>query len=47
MADDRNRTAHTYLEPVAERIYRALPGYATVLDSLCASIRSRLTPTRA
>ena len=34
MVEDRNRTSHTYDEDSAIVIYRALPGYAEILQSL-------------
>ena len=34
MVEDRNRTSHTYDEESAIAIYRALPGYAAILQEL-------------
>lgn len=34
MIDDRNLTAHTYDETMAEKIYSHLPAYLTLLDGL-------------
>ncbi len=41
MTDDRNLTAHTYLENIAEAIYSKLPVYLTVMEKLMASILER------
>lgn len=42
MTDDRNLTSHTYLEVVAEAIYRKLPAYLTVMETLLSQIQLRL-----
>ncbi len=42
MTDDRNLTAHTYIEAVAASIHRKLSEYRTVMDRLLASIQGRL-----
>jgi nucleotidyltransferase substrate binding protein (TIGR01987 family) len=42
MTDDRNLTAHTYIEAVAKRIYRRLPAYLAVMQSLAAQIQTRI-----
>ncbi len=42
MTDDRNLTAHTYLESLAERIYAQLPAYLTVMQSLAKQIAARI-----
>ena len=42
MTDDRNLTAHTYIEALAKRIYRRLPAYLTVMQSLMAQIQARV-----
>jgi hypothetical protein len=42
MTDDRNLTAHTYLEAFAERIYAQLPSYLTVMQSLVQQIAARI-----
>jgi nucleotidyltransferase substrate binding protein (TIGR01987 family) len=34
MVDDRNLTSHTYHEEVAEAIYRKLPEYASLMETL-------------
>jgi nucleotidyltransferase substrate binding protein (TIGR01987 family) len=41
MTDDRNLTAHTYIEAVAVAIHRRLPEYHTVMHGLVAGIRTR------
>ncbi len=41
MTDDRNLTSHTYIEAVAEAIYRKLPSYLTVMHTLLANILAR------
>jgi len=42
MTDDRNLTSHTYIEAVAEAIYRKLPSYLTVMRTLAANIQARI-----
>lgn len=42
MADDRNLTSHTYIEAVAEAIYKKLPSYLEVMNSLLANIQARI-----
>jgi hypothetical protein len=42
MTADRNLTAHTYVEGIAERIHRRLPRYADLLATLLAAIRARV-----
>ena len=42
MTDDRNLTSHTYLETVAEAIYRKLPAYLAVMQALLANIQQRI-----
>lgn len=42
MTDDRNLTSHTYIEAVAEAIYRKLPSYLTVMSDLLANIQTRI-----
>jgi nucleotidyltransferase substrate binding protein (TIGR01987 family) len=42
MTDDRNLTSHTYLEAVAEAIYRQLPSYLAVMKSLLENIQGRI-----
>jgi nucleotidyltransferase substrate binding protein (TIGR01987 family) len=34
MIDDRNLTAHTYHEEIADAIYRKLPAYAALMETL-------------
>ncbi|MFB0534221.1 MAG: HI0074 family nucleotidyltransferase substrate-binding subunit [Anaerolineae bacterium] len=41
MTDDRNLTSHTYIEAVAEAIYRKLPSHLTVMRTLLANIQAR------
>lgn len=40
MTDDRNLTSHTYIEAVAEGIYRKLPSHLTVMHTLLANIQA-------
>lgn len=42
MTDDRNLTSHTYIEAVAEAIYRKLPSYLTVMRTLLTNIRAHI-----
>lgn len=42
MTDDRNVTSHTYIEAVAEAIYRRIPSYLTVMSDLLAEIEEDL-----
>ena len=42
MTDDRNLTSHTYIEAVAEAIYKKLPSYLKVMNSLLASIQAQV-----
>ena len=39
MTDDRNLTAHTYIEAVAETIYNRLPAYLTLMERLMEAIK--------
>jgi nucleotidyltransferase substrate binding protein (TIGR01987 family) len=41
MTDDRNLTSHTYIEAVAEAIYRKLPSHLTAMRTLLANIQAR------
>jgi nucleotidyltransferase substrate binding protein (TIGR01987 family) len=41
MTDDRNLTSHTYIEAVAEAIYKKLPSYLEVMNSLLVNIQAR------
>lgn len=41
MTDDRNLTSHTYIEAIAEAIYRKLPSYLIVMRTLLANVRAR------
>jgi nucleotidyltransferase substrate binding protein (TIGR01987 family) len=41
MTDDRNLTSHTYIEAVAETIYRKLPSHLAVMRTLLANIQAR------
>ncbi len=45
MTDDRNLTSHTYLEPLAERIFAQLPAYLTIMQSLVRQIATRIEGT--
>lgn len=40
MTDDRNLTSHTYIEAVAEALYRKLPAHLTVMRTLLANIQA-------
>jgi nucleotidyltransferase substrate binding protein (TIGR01987 family) len=42
MADDRNLTAHTYNEGLAEAIFSRLPRHLATLESWLGAIRQRL-----
>jgi len=42
MTDDRNLTAHTYIEAIARHIYCRLPAYLPVMQSLAAQIQTRI-----
>jgi nucleotidyltransferase substrate binding protein (TIGR01987 family) len=42
MTDDRNLTSHTYIEAVAEAIYKKLPSYLELMNSLLVNIQARL-----
>ena len=44
MTDDRNLTAHTYNERLAEAIFARLPQYLTTLESWLGTMRSRMSP---
>lgn len=39
MVDDRNLTAHTYIEAIAQSIYEKLPGYLRIMHILAQAIR--------
>jgi hypothetical protein len=43
MTDDRNLTAYTYIEAVAEQIYRRLPKYLVVMKKLIDGITAQVT----
>jgi nucleotidyltransferase substrate binding protein (TIGR01987 family) len=40
MLDDRNRTSHTYDEDLAKAVFRRLPDYLPLLDSLLSKLNS-------
>ena len=42
MTDDRNLTSHTYLEPLAEAIYKKLPPYLAVMQRLQAALEEQI-----
>lgn len=44
MAEDRNRTVHTYIEAVALQIFEKLPVYGGLLQALITRIQDRLRP---
>jgi nucleotidyltransferase substrate binding protein (TIGR01987 family) len=46
MADDRNLTAHTYNEGLAEAIFKRLPLHLATLEAWLGSMQNRL-PTKA
>ena len=41
MADDRNRTAHTYNERIAVAIFTRLPGHVAILDAWLNAMQGR------
>ena len=38
MLDDRNKTSHTYDEALARAVFRRLPNYLPLLDSLLGKL---------
>jgi nucleotidyltransferase substrate binding protein (TIGR01987 family) len=42
MADDRNLTAHTYNEGLAEAIFKRLPGHLATLEAWLRAMQKRL-----
>ena len=44
MTDDRNLTSHTYIEAVAETIYKKLPRYVGLMRKLLDQIELQLEP---
>lgn len=44
MADDRNLTAHTYNEGLAEAIFKRLPGHLATLEAWLRAMQDRLPP---
>ena len=42
MTDDRNLTSHTYIETLAEAIYRKLPEYLSEMKNLLTTIQARV-----
>jgi hypothetical protein len=42
MADDRNLTAHTYNEGLAEAIFKRLPGHLATLEVWLGAMQNRL-----
>jgi nucleotidyltransferase substrate binding protein (TIGR01987 family) len=40
MLEDRNRTSHTYDEDLAKAVFRRLPNYLPLLDSLLTKLNS-------
>ena len=44
MTDDRNLTSHTYIEAIAEEIYRRIPSHLTVMSKLLVNIQERIKP---
>ena len=42
MTDDRNLTAHTYIEAVATLIYKRIPGHYTLMRTIADEITNRL-----
>jgi nucleotidyltransferase substrate binding protein (TIGR01987 family) len=46
MTDDRNLTAHTYNEGLAEAIFQRLPGHLATLEAWLGAMKNRL-PTEA
>ena len=45
MTDDRNLTAHTYNEGLAEAIFKRLPGHLGILEACVAAMQNRLPAT--
>ena len=41
MVDDRNLTAHTYHEELAEKIFRRLSSYSRIMEELVAAMGTR------
>lgn len=46
MADDRNLTAHTYNEDLADELYSRLPRHAEVLGAWLKAMKVRLAKSR-
>ena len=42
MTNDRNLTAHTYVEQIAEAIFQKLPVYLIMMQTLLADIQARI-----
>ena len=42
MTDDRNLTAHTYTEGLAEAIFKRLPGHLASLEAWLGAMQNRL-----
>jgi nucleotidyltransferase substrate binding protein (TIGR01987 family) len=42
MTDDRNLTSHTYIETIANAIYRKLPSHLAVMKSSLQNIQERI-----
>ena len=42
MVDDRNLTSHTYIEELADAIFRRLPSYLSVMSNLLRRIQDRV-----
>ena len=41
MTDDRNLTSHTYIEEVAEQIYRRIEGYCKVMEDIFNFVKGK------
>lgn len=42
MTDDCNLTSHTYIEAIADEIYRRLPSHLAVMNKLFVNIQTRI-----
>ena len=46
MTDDRNLTSHTYIEEVAERIYKRVEDYRKLMEAIFGLARAKLQGER-
>ena len=42
MTDDRNLTSHTYIEEIAEQIFRKIESYCKLIDSIFSLVKKTL-----